>query len=409
MRVAYVTMTFPAPSEAFACSDVAALAALGVDVHVFALRIAHPRHVELVREHGLEDVPISTLTATRIGIGITRALSHLPTTLRTIGWLVRTSWRRPEHLFKCLVALPSAFAIVDDVWRERFDVVHMFWGHLPALVGHILLLRATRPVVTTFLGAYDLELDHAPGNDVARRADRVFTHAACNRPTLEERGVSASHITVVHRGLPDRYLAPQGPSSDEERDAMALLSVSRLIPKKRVDDVLKVFARVAEKHPRATLKVIGDGPEKAVLEQLARDVGVAERVAFLGHQPRDTVVREMSRASALLLLTAWEGERLPNVVKESMAYGCIPIVTRSPGIEELVTDHAHGFIVEQRDVDQAAARVDHVLSSNHLEGMRRACREHVRARFAASASMQVYRDTWLSCRERHEQYRGASL
>jgi len=400
VRVAYVTMTFPAPSEAFACSDVAALSGLGVDVHVFALRYPHPRHAELVREHGVEDVPISTLSVTRVGLGVVRAVLRPLTTVRTVGWLVRTTWRRPEHLFKSLAALPGVFAIVEDVRREGFDVVHMFWGHYPAIVGHVLLQRSTRPVVTTFLGAYDLEYDHGAGNDVARRADCVFTHATCNGATLVERGVQPGRITVVHRGLPDRYLTPLDRSADVERDSGALLSVCRLIPEKRVDDVLRVFARVTATHPTAILKVIGDGPERAALEDLARDLGVAERVDFLGHQPRDSVVQEMTSASALLLLSVWEGERLSNVVKEAMACGCIPIVTRSPGIDELVADQMHGYVVEPRDIEQAAARVEHILSSTELDGMRRAGREHVRTKFAASASMQAYRHTWESCRDR---------
>ena len=406
MRVAYITMTFPAPSETFACSDVAALSSLGVEVHVFTLRFAHPRQVDLVREHGLEDVPLSTLTPKRIVTGIAQALLRLPTTVQTVGWLFRNTWRRPEHLIKSLGALPSVFAIVHDIVRTRFDVVHMFWGHYPAIVGRVLLQHSTRPVITTFLGAYDLELDHGPGNDVARRADHVFTHATCNRAVLVERGVPTSRITVAHRGLPDRYLAPLDSSLDEERDAKALLSVSRLIPQKRVDDVLRVFARVAATHPTATLKVIGDGSERSALEDLTRELGVTERVAFLGHQPRDIVVRLMCKSSALLLLSA--NERLPNVVKEAMACGCIPIVTRSPGIDELVTDEKHGYVVEVGDIEAAAARVGDILCSIGADGMRRASQEHVRTGFAASASMEVYRCAWEACRDRSQQSRGVT-
>ena len=394
MRVAYVTMQFPAPTETFACSDVEALCGLGEDVHVFTLRPPHARHEQLVQERDLTGVPIKALTVRRVLEGLGHAIRRPLATAGLVWWLMRSTWRQPSHLVKSLILLPISLTIAREVEAGDFDVVHMFWGHYPAIVGRLVMRQPTRPVVSVFLGAYDLLLRYGPSREIACAADLVFTHSQANLGDIAALGVRADRTRVIYRGLPTALVTRLDADTEQGRDVQRVVSVGRLIPEKRVEKVLEVFARVAPRWPDASLVVLGEGPERTTLEQMARTLGIQRQVVFRGHVPRGEVVTEMRRSSALLMLSA--NERLPNVVKETMVVGCVPVVARTPGIEELVLDGVSGFIVEPDQLDEAASRIERVFRGNGIDAMRAAGHAHVRERFDASVSMKAYRDAWAS-------------
>ena len=396
MRVAYVTMQFPAPTETFACSDVEALRGLGVEVHVFTLRPAHARHEELVRERDLAGVPIDAHTVRRALAGLGHAIRRPQTTAALVAWLVRSTWRNPSQMFRSLILLPVCLTIAREV--EGFDVVHLFWGHYPAIVGRLLLRQRTRPILSVFLGAYDLLLGYGPSREVACEADLVFTHSRVNLGDIAALGVPHERVRVVYRGLPTALVTRLDAGDEDARDVQRVLSVARLIPDKRVEKVLEVFASVVPTWPGASLIVLGEGPERPALERMARTLGIERQVVFRGHVSRDEVVREMRRSCALLMLSA--NERLPNVVKEAMAAGCIPVVARTPGIEELVEDGGSGFILEPDRLAEAGSRIERVFRGEGVDAMRVAGHAHVRERFDASMSMRAYRDAWAAVGDR---------
>ena len=396
MRVAYVTMQFPAPTETFACSDVEALRGLGVEVHVFTLRPPHARHEELVQERDLTGVPIKALTAWRALVGLGRGIRRPLATAGLVWWLVTSTWRQPSHLLKSLILLPVSLTIAREVETGGFDVVHLFWGHYPAIVGRLIMRQPTRPVVSVFLGAYDLLLGYAPSRDMASRADLVFTHSRANLGDIVALGVRPDRIRVVYRGLPTALVTRLETGDELSRAPRRVLSVARLIPEKRMEKVLEVFASVVPRWPDASLVVLGEGPERRALERMARTLGIQHQVVFRGHVPRDEVVSEMRRSSALLMLSTKESERLPNVVKEAMAAGCVPVVARTPGIEELVLEGISGFIVEPDRLAEAGSHMERIFHGEGIDALRAAGLAHVRARFDAAVSMQAYREAWAS-------------
>src|SRR5690606_6195557 len=103
-------------------------------------------------------------------------------------WLVRTiiahCWRQPGQLMKALALVPASLAVLAALERRRPDVVHLFWGHYPSLVGLLARRRLPAAVISLFLGAYDLERRFPLSALLARRADLLLTHAAANRPAL---------------------------------------------------------------------------------------------------------------------------------------------------------------------------------------------------------------------------------
>ncbi len=126
---------------------------------------------------------------------------------------------------------------------------------------------------------------------------------------------------------------------------------------KRVPDVVKVFAQVNKQLP-SKLLMVGDGPERAEGEQLARDLGVSENVRFLGKQD---AVEEILSVSDLFLMPS-QSESFGLAALEAMACKVPVISTNTGGLPELNVDGVTGFLKDVGDVEGMADRAVYILS-----------------------------------------------
>ncbi len=413
MNVCYVTMVFPAAAETFACLDVRALRDSGVSVSVYAMRPARiwgldePRRLfasrartraaaQLLKERGLGALAVSHSTLTAVLRGLLFAAMRPRTFLDLIAWLWSTNRRSPNHLLKSLALVPRSLDILWSIERHQPEVVHLFWGHYPAIVGYLVRRWLTDVVVSMFLGAYDLRSRYAGSGALAQIADVVWTHANANVRALERLGAPPHRIRVVHRGVDLEALSDCQPS---RKVARRLVTASRLTTSKAVDEVLTTFAMVRERWPDASMVVLGDGPERSRLVSLANSLGIAQAVVFRGHAAPDEVRREMAVAQVFLFMSVVES--LPNAVKEAMASRCACVVSATSGIEELVEDGVSGFVVPLGDTAAAACRVDQLLHNPELmTGMGSRARARIAAQFNVKESMQAYHERWADLRMR---------
>jgi len=397
MRVVYITMQFPSPTETFAGADVRALLDAGVEVEVYALRQAHEDHDTMLRERGLEGVPVDSLRKRDLARGIGLAFVHPRWAAALLWWIVRWNMGKPLRFVRCLVLAPRALTVFAAIATRRFDVVHLFWGHYPSMVGHLVQRFLPEVVSSVFLGAYDLDEGRygswLPGSAVvARRADLVWTHSVTNVPRLLSFGVPKQKLTCVYRGIDLHRFSVQA-LGDANREPGLVVAIGSLIERKAVDDVIRVIARVRESTPHVRLRVLGDGPERASLRGLAHDLGVDEIVSFDGHVSGDVVATALARASCFLLMS--RNDRIPNVAKEAMAIGCPVVVTNTPGMDELVTHRRTGYCVAVGDVDGAARHVTAILlDPTEHAAMTAAARYKVEQDFSVEASMARYVAAW---------------
>jgi L-malate glycosyltransferase len=165
-----------------------------------------------------------------------------------------------------------------------------------------------------------------------------------------------------------------------------MMHISNFRPVKRVSDVVDVFARVSSKMP-AKLLLVGEGPELSRIQQKIQQMGLEDRVHFLGKQ--DDVAHVISIADVMLLPS--EKESFGLVALEAMACGVPTIGSQAGGIPELVTHGETGYLAPVGDTALMAEYAVRLLRDPALYGaVRKACLHRARTEFCNDRIMAQY-------------------
>jgi glycosyltransferase involved in cell wall biosynthesis len=168
--------------------------------------------------------------------------------------------------------------------------------------------------------------------------------------------LSEAKLHVMRNGVDLERFQPL-PREDMRRQlglgaAPVLLSVGNLVELKGHKLLVQALARLLPEYPDAQLVIIGEGPERAGLEQLARDLGVQDRLRLTGALPNTELSRWYSAADLSVLASSREG--WANVLLESMACGTPVVATDVGGSAEVMGDSIAGVLVRQRDPESLA-------------------------------------------------------
>jgi glycosyltransferase involved in cell wall biosynthesis len=176
---------------------------------------------------------------------------------------------------------------------------------------------------------------------------------------LVERGIPRSAIRVIYCGIDARGLTP----APGERAAEPLFAyLGRLKRYKRVDLVLRAFARIGI--PTARLAIAGAGDHRGALERLTASLDLSQRVTFLGRIGEPEKLQLLRRAWALVLTSPKEGWGITNL--EAAACGTPVVASDSPGIRESVRHGETGYLVPHGDVGELAAAMRRLAESPPL-------------------------------------------
>lgn len=171
-----------------------------------------------------------------------------------------------------------------------------------------------------------------------------------------------------------------------EADEKILMHISNFRPVKRVGDIVRVAASLMKKVP-ARLVFVGDGPDRPVAEEAARQLGIGDRVVFLGKLES---VAELLSAADLFLLPS-ESESFGLSALEAMASEVPVLGTRCGGLEELVEDGVTGRLLAVGAVDAMAEAATEILSTPGLqEQMGRAGRTVAEENYSSQRILSMY-------------------
>jgi glycosyltransferase involved in cell wall biosynthesis len=237
---------------------------------------------------------------------------------------------------------------------------------------------------------------------LARITDALVAVSPEVRDELVAFGVApASKFRVIRLGIElDERLSRDGAARAETRRVMGIGDqrfvvgwIGRMTAVKRTDVVLRSFRRLRDDGVDAVLCMVGDGPDRRWVEDLAGELGVMRDSLFPGYQ--EDVGPFFAAFDVFVLPSGNEGT--PVTAIEALASGCPVVATRVGGVPDVVTDGEDGFLVEPGDVEELAARLAQLANDPDLRGrMGAAGRERMRSRYAVDRLIddidRLYRD-----------------
>ena len=391
MKIAYIMMQFPTPSETFASNDIKVLKELGIDISTYSLKSKDKHYNELIRNRTLENIIGINGGIKENLIGILYLLKNSLLFLTLLTWIIKNEFNKPKHLIKILALVPMSFYIFEKLKEEPPDIVHLFWGHYPSIVGYLVKEELKNTNLSIFLGAYDLEYGLGISSSIAQNANYVFTHARANLKQLSKLGINENRINIIHRGTISKKIL--NILNNIEKDANLWLTVGRLLPSKGFDKVINVFKEYQNINKNAKLLILGDGPNKETLIYQVKQLNLDYSIEFGGHVNHETVLTYMGKANVFLLLSSKVGERLPNVIKEAMLAKCICISSNTPGINELIDDDINGFIVEENNYNKIIEKLNN-LTKSKKNNIVDAAKQKIIEDFDVEVSMKKYLKVW---------------
>ncbi len=229
-----------------------------------------------------------------------------------------------------------------------------------------------------------------------RRADAVVSTSEVMARRTAQVCPGLSPITVVPFGVNTQRFSARPVS----KDALVVGTVKALAPKYGIDILLRAFAGLSAGRTEAVrLRIVGDGPQRSELEQLADDLGIKARVDFVGAVPHHQVPQELNRLDVYVALSRTHSESFGVAVIEASACGLPVVVSEAGGLPEVVERDCSGFIVPMEDSRAAAERIAELLADDAL-----------RARMGAAGRERVVkRYSWDDCVDRLLEVYGNAL
>jgi phosphatidylinositol alpha-1,6-mannosyltransferase len=190
---------------------------------------------------------------------------------------------------------------------------------------------------------------------ILRKADGVLANSEFTRRLVEEYGVDAGRIGIVHPGV--EGLFEQKPMNEELRrqhdlvGKYVLLSVGRLVTRKGHDRVIEALPAIIRHIPNAVYMIVGDGPELGRLEKLAETVGVAGKVRFVEGVSGSERLNDYYNLANQFIMVSRQLEKGDaegfGIVYLEAASARVPVIAgRSGGASEAVLDGVTGLLVE---------------------------------------------------------------
>lgn len=277
------------------------------------------------------------------------------------------------------LAFPPFYDMLRQFRRHSYDVVHT---HTPFTIGFVGLRWAQSdelPIVSTYHTLYNRYVHYIPffprrylrfkiakhTNFYYNSVDHVITPSDAALKWLRRHSVS-SDVSVIPTGAPKRRLFDRSEvraSFGIPPEHKILLYVGRLAKEKNMSVLFHMAALAFQKDPSLRLWLVGDGPYREDCARMVRDLGIGDRVKFVGFVSRPEVDPYYAAADLFVFSSITETQGL--VVQEAMSYGVPSVAVAGGGASDGIIDGENGFIVKN-DPGTFAERVLQVTSNDSL-------------------------------------------
>jgi len=275
------------------------------------------------------------------------------------------------YLVKSLALVPVAVLLADRLEEEGVTHLHVHWASYPATVAYILHRWSGLPFSIS-AHAYDLYMVPRMLPAKVRAARFVVTCARTNAEFLRRiTGPDAEgKVFVSYHGVDVTRFTP--PDEAPTPRPFTVVSCGMLERYKGMHLLVEACAQLRRDGVDLECFIVGDGPYRPLLARLIETLGVGDRVHLTGPQPHAEVAALLRRTDVFSLASELAGRRrdvIANVIVEAMAAGVPVVVSRIPGVEELIDDGVTGYLVPPNRVDELAAVLRRLVADP--EGRRR--------------------------------------
>lgn len=199
---------------------------------------------------------------------------------------------------------------------------------------------------------------------IYKKADLISYRSFAVKKKIEQYISPAGKKTfIAYSGIPESLIHKaqilHNNLSTPKNQVKKVLSVCRLIKLKQIDKVIEALWNLKNKGVNWHYTIIGEGPEKYGLIELANKLGLEEQVSFLGQLPREKVFEKME-ANDYFVMPSYN-ETFGLVFLEAMANGCIVIGAEGWGIDGVVRNGENGFLCNPTNYDDLLAKVRDAL------------------------------------------------
>ena len=277
------------------------------------------------------------------------------------------------------------FKIVQIIKDEKIDIIHTHLVHSGILGKIARKLTGVRYVISTRHYCYATK-----ANSLLYRIEDKLTKnctvviaisEAVKKHLLRNRILREEKIIVIHNGINTTSFLPVSDINRKKNDYIIIGTIGRLHPAKGYPILLKAFKIVLKEFGNVRLEIVGDGPSRKSLMNLAENLEISSYVIWHGSIPHYGVIQNLYRWDLFVLSSKWEGFGLAAV--EAMAAGLAVVASKVDGIIEIVDDGQTGYLFENNDYDDMAFKMKALLKDpNKRKTMGKNGREKVLRQFS---------------------------
>ncbi|WP_137702259.1 glycosyltransferase [Marimonas lutisalis] len=381
MKIAYLTGEYPRATDTFIQREVAGLREAGVMVETCSIRRTGPEHHVGEEQRQEAARTFHVLEAAKNPLRLAGA--HL-------GWIARRPGRWLRALALAGRTAPGGLRawLYHMIYFAEGGVLarHMAREGVTHLHNHIAKSSCTVAMLASEISGipYSFTL-HGPDiffEPIHWRLDEKIRRAvfvSCISEFCRSQAMAFSDtdqwdkLHIVHCGVDPARYAPAPRARGHQ-----VLFVGRLAAVKGLPVLFEALEHL--RHETLSLAIIGDGPDRAALERMARDKGIDQQVDFMGYRSQSEVAAMLAETDLLVLPSFAEG--LPVVLMEALAAGVPVVTTQIAGIPELVEHGVNGYLCPPGDELALAHAIEAVLDDPETaEAMGAEGRETVRHDF----------------------------
>ncbi|WP_160132615.1 glycosyltransferase family 4 protein [Halococcus salsus] len=381
MNILYYLKNYPKLSQSFVLNEIVELDRRGHNVAVFARQ--NPGEEIQHQEYSQLEIPVR-YAAQPTPRDLPDLLDPVILNARVLRQvLYRTT---PKNHARYLHLTRQCIEYIRNLDWEP-DIIHCHFAHpnkFPATY------TAKYFEIPCTVAAHAYEIFRNPDirllNALLNRMDRVIAPSQYNREYLRKQLQVKLPIEVVPATT---RVSKYDPTHQEIPGR--ILTIARLVEKKGIEYAIEALGQLSETYPDVEYHIVGTGEQKEALRNQVRDLGVEDRVVFLGHVDDSRLHQELDEASVFVLpcVIASDGDRdaMPVVLKEAMAMETPCVSTTVSAIPELIEHEKNGLLVEPRDSVALADGVSKLLSDDDMrETMGHRARETVQQNFSLEAA-----------------------